>query len=113
MSASTKDRFRPFIENVDSILTAMKRKERIIEEQNTSDYSDASEDIKDNLKGFESQFNSVRNLSQNGVTLTDEQMKICEKVVQDANLSIESHSLKIVRDSIRELETFRKQISST
>ena len=112
MQPEPKDRLQPYIKSVQAIIDAMRAKERYVEEQNSEDYSDASRVIKEKLTAFESLYNSAKQAqNQNAMRLTDEQKKIFEKVIQDANLGIESHNLKVIRDSIRDLETFRERIS--
>ncbi len=116
MQTEPNSRFQSYIKSVEEIVASMKMKERYIEELNTSDFSDASETIKNKLLTFESLFNSaeVSDVSdQNTIRLTDEQKRILEKVIEDANLGIESHNLKVVRDSIRDLESFRERISNS
>jgi hypothetical protein len=115
MQSRRSNQFQPFIESVEDIISAMKLKERNIEELDTSDYSDASENIRKKLRAFEALFASAKEpgvSGQNTTKLTDAQTKLLEKVVEDANLGIESHSLKVVRDSIRDLESFRLRITN-
>jgi hypothetical protein len=113
MEPQRKIDFEPYIESVGHIVDAMKRKERIIEGLNTGDYSDASRVIRENVLVFESLFSSLKDpdtMSQNKTLLSDSQKKILEKVIEDSNLGIESHDLKVIRNSIRDLESFRLQI---
>lgn len=94
----------------------MKEKETDVEEVNTEDFSSDSQTIKEKLETFESLFHSAKEpdaLSQSAIRLTDEQKKIFEKVFEDANLGIESHSLKVIRDLIKDLESFRERISNS
>jgi hypothetical protein len=93
----------------------VKLKEKYVEEQSTSAYDDASEKIKRNVKNFEAMFAALRNSNvsdQNSMKLTDAQKKLFEKVIEDANLAIESHNLKALKDSIEDLESFRERIKS-
>jgi hypothetical protein len=78
---------------------------RYVEEQNFPDYPNASEVIKEKLGTFQSMFDSA--------TLTDEQKQIFAKVIEDSNRGIESHNLKVLRDSIQDLESFRERIAES
>ena|SRR5271157_1398506 len=116
MQSHPSSRFKPYIESVEHIIAAMKLKERHIEELNTSDFSDDSENIRKKVLAFEALFASVKesNISdQDAMRLTDSQKRVCEKVIEEANLGIESHNLKVVRDSIRDLKSFRERITSS
>ena len=113
MQSHPNDQFQPYIESVEDIISAMKLKESIIEEVNTSDFTDASDRIRNKVITFEALFSSAKGpdvSDQNAPRLTDEQKKLFEKVIEDANLGIESHNLKVVRDSIKDLESFRVRI---
>ena len=112
MQREPKDRFQTYIKSVDGIITAMKEKERNVEEVNTEDFSSASQTIKEKLLAFKSLYNSAIDTNTQD-KLTDQQKKIFEKVIEDANLGIESHSLKVIRDSIADLELFRERISNS
>ena len=103
------ERFQPFIESVDNIVSVMKQKERYIEEQSTPDLPDISNVIRERRVAFESMFKPLKE-DQNPPRLTDDQKKLFEKVIEDANLGIESSNLKVIRDSIRDLESFRDRI---
>ena len=116
MELSPKNQFQSHIECVNEIVSAMKIKERYIEELNSPDFSNANEDVRNKLQTFESLFQSVKEPAvsdQNAIRLTEEQKQIFEKVIEDANLGIESHNLKVVRDSIRDLESFRERITNS
>jgi hypothetical protein len=113
MHSQPNEQFQPYFQSVDDILSAMKLKERYIEEVNTADFSDASEKIRDKLLAFEALFSAVRQSGpsdRNSISLTGKQRALFEKVIEDANLGIESHSLKVIRDSINDLEAFRDRI---
>jgi hypothetical protein len=109
MQSRPNDQFQPFIESVEDIVSVMKRKERYIEELNTPDLPDISEVIKEKRIAFESMFNSLKE-DRYTPRLTDDQKKLFEKVVEDTNLGIESSNLKVIRDSIRDLESFRDRL---
>ena len=116
MQSNPKNRFQANIESVENIVGAMKKKERYIEELNSPDFPNANEIVRDKLLTFESLFRSMKEpsvLDQNTIRLTDEQMQIFEKVIEDANKGIETHNLKVVRDSIRDLEAFRERITNS
>ncbi len=116
MQSSPNNRFQSQIESVENIVSAMKRKERIIEELNTPELPTASEIIKNKLLTFESLFKSAKEssaLDQNTMRLTDEQKQIFEKVIEDTNRGIESHNLKVVRESIKDLESFSERIGNS
>ncbi len=116
MQSRPNSQFQPYIESVEDIVGAMKLKEMYIEEVNTSDFADASEKIKDKLLTFEALFSSAKGpnvADQNALRLTDAQKQLFEKVIEDANLGIESHNLKVVRDSIKDLESFRERITNS
>jgi len=115
-SRPNNNQFHPFIETVEKIVSAMKVKERHIEELNTSDFSDDSQNIRIKLQTFQTLFASAkepRGSDNKAIILTDKQKQILEKAVEDANLGIESHSLKVIRNSIKELESFREQITNS
>ena len=105
MDPRRSDQFQPYIESVENIVGAMKQKVRYVEEQNFPDYPSASKLIKEKLVTFQSMFDSA--------TLTDEQKQIFAKVIEDANRGIESHNLKVLRDSIQDLEAFRERIAKS
>ena len=109
MQSRQNDQFQPFFESVDDIVSAMKSKERYIEELNFRDLPDISSVIKEKRIVFESMFKPL-NEDQNTPRLTEDQKKLFEKVIEDANLGIESSNLKVVRDSIRDLESFRNRL---
>jgi hypothetical protein len=115
MQPEPKNQFQPLIESVENIVSAMKMKERYIEELNTGGFSNASENVRNKLLIFESLFQSMKEPDnfQNTSRLTESQKQIFEKVIEDANLGIESHNLKVVRDSIRDLESFRLRITDS
>src|SRR5579864_1151169 len=116
MQSRPNNQFQPYIESVENIVSAMRLKERYIEELNTSDFSTASENIKNKLQTFEALFESAKesNVSaQNAIMLTDAQKQLFQKIIEDANLGIESRNLKVVRDSIKNMESFRERISNS
>ena len=115
MEPRRSDQFQPYIESVENIVGAMKQKVRYVEELNFPDYPNASEVIREKLVAFESMFKSAsqHGLDQNKIALTDEQKQIFAKVIEDANRGIESHNLKVLRDSIRDLESFRERIAES
>ncbi len=115
MQSNPKNRFQPHIESVENIVSAMKTKERYVEELNSPDLPNANEIVRDKLQTFESLFQSAKEpsvLDQNTIRLTDEQKQIFEQVIEDTNKGIESHNLKVVRGSIRDLESFRECITN-
>src|ERR1700731_4052505 len=101
MEPRRSDQFQPFIESVENIVGAMKQKVRYVEELNFPDYPNASEVIREKLVTFRSMFQSAleHGLDQNKVMLTDQQKQIFTKVIEEANIGIESHNLKALRDS--------------
>jgi hypothetical protein len=121
MQSSPNNRFEPYIESVDEIVSAVKQKERYIEEQNmrstaaTSDVPDTSEKIKEKLVDYRSLLDSgnPNSTDQKNNELTDGQKKILEKVIEDANRAIEADNLRAVRESLESLESFRERISSS
>src|SRR5580704_5774103 len=113
MQPNVNKKFQPYLESVEDIVSAMKLKQRYVEEQNDADYSVASEVIRNKLLTFEGLFSSAKSLSasdKNSISLNDVQKRIFEKVIEDANLGIESHNLKVIRDSIKDLESFQERI---
>jgi hypothetical protein len=116
MQSRPNNQFQPYIESVENIVSAMKLKERYVEELNSSDFTDASQNIRNKLVTFEALFASAKEPNvpdQNALRLTDAQKQLFEKVIEDANLGIESHSLKVLRTSIKDLESFPKRIINT
>jgi len=112
MQSRQNERFQPFIVSVSDIVSVMKRKERYIEELNFGDFTDISHEIKEKRVAFESMFKPLKE-DQNPPRLTEDQKKLFEKVIEDANLGIESSNLKVVRDSIKDLESFRDRITNS
>ena len=108
MQPNVNKKFQPYVESVEAIVRAMKLKQRYVEEQNDADYPDASEVIRNKLLTFEALFSSAKShivSDQNSISLNEAQKRIFEKVIEDANLGIESHNLKVIRDSIKDLES--------
>jgi len=113
MQPRPNNQFQPYIESVEDIVSAMKLKERYVEELNSSDFTDASQNIRNKLLTFETLFATAKESNvpdHNALRLTEVQKRLFEKAIEDANLGIESHSLKVLRDSIRDLESFRERI---
>ena len=116
MQPNVNKKFQPYVESVEDIVSAMKLKQRYVEEQNDADYPDASEVIRNKLLTFEGLFSSAKSnivSDQNLINLNDAQKRIFEKVIENANLGIESHNLKVIRDSIKELESFQERIRNS
>lgn len=116
MQSKPNNQFQLYFKSVQDIVSAAKLKERYIEEQSTSAYVDASEKIKNELRKFEAMFTPLKNpkfSDQNSMQLTDAQKTLFEKVIEDANLAIESHNLKVIRDSIGKLESFRERLTNS
>lgn len=115
MEPSARNPYRAYIESVEQILDALRQKERYVEELNTPDLSGATQVVRNKLREFESLYRSTESSpqaeGQNQTRLTDSQRELIEKAIVDAGRAVESNSLKVIEDSIRNLESFREQIS--